>query len=190
MGELEHYIQSYFGIQQEDLANIASLFREERLSKGDKYLWAGAPCNKLSFIRSGYIRIYADSEEKEVTQWISSPSYFITDLAGLMFDKPARWHMEALTDVELYTIGRTDYQSIGRIVPQWHQLEKLFIAKCFTMLEDRIFNHLSMSAEQRYDIFFEQNRELFNQVPLQYIASMLGMTPETFSRIRKKHSLE
>jgi CRP-like cAMP-binding protein len=190
MRELEQYIQSYFGIRQEDLANIASLFKEERLQKGNSYLRAGAPCNKLSFIRSGYIRIYSDSGEKEVTQWISSPSYFVTDLAGLIFEKPARWHMEALTDVELYTIGRTDYQSIGLIVPQWHQLEKLFIAKCFVMLEDRIFHHLLMSAEQRYDLFFEQNRELFKHVPLQYIASMLGMTPETFSRIRKKHSLE
>jgi CRP-like cAMP-binding protein len=65
-------------------------------------------------------------------------------------------------------------------------LEKLFIARCFIMLEDRIFTHLSMTAEERYNFFFENNKELFNQVPLQYIASMLGMTPETFSRIRKK----
>jgi len=43
-----------------------------------------------------------------------------------------------------------------------------------------------MSAEERYHLFFANNKELFNQVPLQYIASMLGMTPETFSRIRKK----
>ncbi|WP_229239031.1 hypothetical protein [Emticicia sp. C21] len=62
----------------------------------------------------------------------------------------------------------------------------MFIAKCFTMLEDRIFSHLSMTAEERYNFFFQNNKELFNQVPLQYIASMLGMTPETFSRIRRK----
>lgn len=60
------------------------------------------------------------------------------------------------------------------------------MAKCFTMMEDRIFAHLSMTAEERYQLFFEQNKELFQQVPLQYIASMLGMTPETFSRVRKK----
>jgi CRP-like cAMP-binding protein len=46
-----------------------------------------------------------------------------------------------------------------------------------------------MTAEERYDYFFENNREIFNQVPSQYIASMLGMTPETFSRIRKKQLL-
>jgi len=57
------------------------------------------------------------------------------------------------------------------------------------MLEDRIFSHLSMSAEERYNLFFESNKELFNQVPLQFIASMLGMKPETLSRIRKRKLL-
>jgi CRP-like cAMP-binding protein len=71
-------------------------------------------------------------------------------------------------------------------IPKWNELEKLFIINCFSTLEDRIFSHLAMSAEERYQFFFANNKELFNQVPLQYIASMLGMTPETFSRIRKR----
>ena len=74
-------------------------------------------------------------------------------------------------------------------MPIWNELEKKFLVNCFTTLEDRIFSHLSMTAEERYHFFFSQNKELFNLVPLQYIASMLGMTPETFSRIRKKHIL-
>jgi CRP-like cAMP-binding protein len=127
-----------------------------------------------------------NAEQKEVTQWISSKGYFVTDLASMVFDTPARWNIQALTDSELYTINKTDYNKIGTLIPQWHQIEKLFIAKCFTILEDRVFTHLSMTAEERYQLFFENNKELFNQVPLQYIASMLGMTPETFSRIRKK----
>jgi len=59
--------------------------------------------------------------------------------------------------------------------PKWMEIEKRFIVKCFTMLEDRVFSHISMTAEERYDLFFKYNRELFNQVPLQYIASVLGM---------------
>jgi hypothetical protein len=53
-------------------------------------------------------------------------------------------------------------------------------------MEERIYCHLSMTAEERYNLFFDRNRELFNQAPLQYLASMLGMTPETLSRIRNK----
>lgn len=186
MTALEQHIKSYFGISEEDLSQVASLFTLQKMNKGDYFLRTGHLCDKLSFVKSGMMRIYVTGEDKEVTQWISTPGYFITDLASLVFGKPARWTIQALVDTELYTITRADYNRIGKLVPQWAELEKLFIAKCFIILEDRIFTHLSMSAEERYEAFFAGNKELFNQVPLQYIASMLGMTPETFSRIRKK----
>jgi CRP-like cAMP-binding protein len=186
MSELEHYIQSYFGVGESDMQHIVSLFHPEVLKKGAYFLKTGRQCNQLSFIQSGMMRVFVQMDEKEVTQWISTKGYFINDLSSLMFGTPARWTIQALTDTELYTIRKEDYERIGLLVPEWYQLEKLFIARCFTLLEDRIFSHLSMSAEERYHFFFENNRELFNQVPLQYIASMLGMTPETFSRIRKK----
>jgi CRP-like cAMP-binding protein len=188
MTTLEQYISSYFRIGPDDLAVVASLFRTSTLQKGDHFLKAGHMCDKLSFVQSGLLRIYVSTPKNEVTQWISSPGYFVTDLSGLVFGTPARWSIQALTDAGLHTISREDYSRLGELVPAWHYLEKLFIANCFTILEDRIFNHLSMTAEERYHFFFERNRELFNLVPLQYIASMLGMTPETFSRIRKKNS--
>jgi len=187
MTELEHYIKSYFGvINKDDLEKISSLFHLSIINKGDYFLKTGQLCNKLSFIQSGILRIFTVTNDKEVTQWVSTQGYFVTDLSSLIFESTARWTIQALTDSVLYTINRADYRKIGNLVPQWHELEKLFIAKCFTILEDRIFSHLSLSAEERYNLFFENNKELFNQVPLQYIASMLGMTPETFSRIRKK----
>lgn len=187
MTTLQTYISSYFGVAQpSDIKTIVELFKPTTLKKGEYYLHTGKQCDKLSFIESGMLRIFVNTENKEVTQWISTKGYFVTDLASIIFGTPARWTIQALTDVELYTISREDYGRIGKLIPQWNELEKLFIARCFTILEDRIFTHLSMTAEERYQFFFAHNKELFNQVPLQYIASMLGMTPETFSRIRKK----
>lgn len=187
MTDLEQNIKNHFGVIREDnLKALSASFHLEMLKKGEFYLETGKPCKKLSFIKSGLLRIYKQTEDKEVTQWISTPGYFVTDLSSLLFESPARWTIEALTDAEIYTISGINYKSIGDFVPNWHELEKLFIAKCFTILEDRVFTHLSMSAEERYSHFFGSNKELFNQVPLQYIASMLGMTPETFSRIRNK----
>jgi CRP-like cAMP-binding protein len=140
----------------------------------------------LSFIQAGFLRIFVTTEDKEITQWISSKGYFVVDLSSFVFKTPASWTIQALVDTKLYTISREDYNRIGTLIPKWNHLEKLFIVRCFSMMEDRIFSHLSMTAEERYNLFFESNRELFNQVPLQYIASMLGMSPETFSRIRRK----
>jgi CRP/FNR family transcriptional regulator, anaerobic regulatory protein len=190
MSRLEEYIKSYFGvIANEDLKTIVSLFTLETIKKNDCLVTAGNRCNKLSFVQSGLLRVFTNQGEKEVTQWISTTGYFSTDLSSFIFDTPARFTIEALVDTEIYSITKADYSSINKTVTKWPALEKLFLIRCFTMLEDRILTHLSMSAEERYQAFFKQNASLFNQVPLQYIASMLGMTAETFSRIRKNQQL-
>ena len=186
MTELQTYIKSYFGIRPEDLEKIAALFKEELLEKGSFYAKQGRNCQKLSFVKSGFLRVYAEAGDREVTQWISFKGYFLADLSSLVFETPARWNICALTDCELFTVSREDYRKIGKLIPDWYNLEKLFIAKCFLTLEDRVFSHLSMTAEERYRQTFEFNPELFNRVPLHYLASMMGMTPETLSRIRKK----
>jgi CRP-like cAMP-binding protein len=186
MRELEQYISSYFHVGQQELETIAGFFKAESIEKNAYFLKGGHYVDRLSFIRSGMLRVYAPSGDKDVTQWIATEGTFLTDLSSLVFDTPARWTMQAITPVELFSISKRDYQDLGKLIPQWHQLEKLFIAKCFTMLEDRIFSHLSMSAEERYNLLFDTNRELLNQVPLHYLASMLGMSAETFSRIRAK----
>jgi CRP/FNR family transcriptional regulator, anaerobic regulatory protein len=187
MTSLEKYITSYFGVtEQQDLELVSGFFKTTALKKGEFYTKTEGYCDKISFIQEGLIRIYAAKGNDDITQWIASQGYFITDLESFIFQSPAKWNIQALTDSSVYTINRADYNQLGNLLPQWHQLEKLFIARCFVTLENRVFDHLSMTAEERYHSFFEQNKELFKQVPLQYIASMLGMKPETLSRIRKK----
>lgn len=161
---------------------------ETELKKGEYFIKTGQYCEKLSFVQDGLIRIYADAGDKEITQWISTKGYFLTDLYSFIFKQRARWTMQALTDCKLYTIDKENYARLNEVVPNWQEMEKQFIAGCFVILEDRVFSHLSQSAEERYDQLFEHNKELFNQVPLHYLASMLGMSPETFSRIRNKKS--
>ncbi len=186
MTELEQYIHSYFGVPKEELDKIVSCFHTHTLKKGNYFLKTGRVCDKLSFQRNGLVRVFAESSDREVTQWISTQGYFITDLAGIIFNKTSRWNIQALSDTELFTIHRDNYLKMGQLIPRWHELEKLFIAKCFTMLEDRVFALLSMSTEERYHLLLKEHPQLFNQVPLQYLASMMGMTPETLSRLRKK----
>lgn len=188
MKDLQEYINSYFGISRKNMDRVTALFMESDLEKGNYFIKAGQYCERLSFVQSGFIRVYANAEDKEVTQWIATKGYFLTDLNSFIFEQPARWNMQALTHCKLYTIDKENYKLLNRIVPDWPEIEKRFITNCFVTLEDRVFSHLSLNAEERYDQLFEQNKELFNQVPLHYLASMLGMSSETFSRIRNRKS--
>ncbi|WEK70340.1 MAG: Crp/Fnr family transcriptional regulator [Candidatus Chryseobacterium colombiense] len=183
-------IQQHFGpLNSQDLSVIQSYFREEQLGKNEIFTNSDEICNKLSIVKSGILRVFALSEDgKEITQWLSTKDFFITDVMGFFFNQPNRWTIQAFTETELLTISKADYLKLCHEYPKWLEIEKKFIIKCFSMMEDRVFSHLSMTAEERYNQYFEQNKELFHQVPLQYIASVLGMTPETFSRIRKRQA--
>ena len=186
MSELVHYIESQLSISKSDADRISTLFKEVKLAKGELFCQSGERCEKLAFVHSGFVRIFKETESKEITQWVSSKGGFVTDLSSLLFQTPSRWEIQALTDCELYAIGGSDYRSLGDQVANWPTIEKQFIASCFVTLENRVFSHLSSSAEERYDQLFQFDQDLFKFVPQQYLASMLGMSPETFSRIRAK----
>ena len=187
MKEIEQYISNYFGFSGHELTDVSQQFTLQTVERNSYLLKIGQYAKSLSIVQSGFLRLYAYNVagDKEVTQWIAAPGMFVTDLSSLIFDAPARWHIQALTHCELFTITKERYRNLGQIAANWAEVEKLFLAKCFVTIENRVFSQLSMTAEQKVRQLFDMNPELFNLVPLQYIASMLGMTPETLSRIRK-----
>ncbi|MFT4739173.1 MAG: CRP-like cAMP-binding protein [Cyclobacteriaceae bacterium] len=187
--DLKQFIASTFEVDNsESIQSVASLFRYYPLKKGECVLLSGGRCDKMHFVKTGFLRVFNSKEGVEVTQWISTKGNFTADLSSFYFDVPSRWTIQAMVDSEIYAISRANYQKISTLVPNWSEIEKTFLVRCFTFMENRIHSHLSMSAQERYMYFYQENRELFNEVPIKFIASMLGMTPETMSRIRLNES--
>lgn len=186
MTALEQYLHHSIALSPDNLKAITAHFKPSVLSKGDFFSRSGRYCEKLSFVQSGYLRVFFEANDREVTQWISPPNYFITDLSSYIYRQVGRWNIQALMDCTLLDLSRDDYDALSKEVPVWKDLDRLFIVKCFGMLEERVFSHLHMSTEERFNQMMKTQPELFNIVPLQYLASMLGMTPETLSRLRKK----
>lgn len=187
MQDFSQTMQLYFGpFSAGEAERVKPFFRQEVLEKNEYFSQAGKRCDRLSIIQSGILRVYALADGKEVTQWLAAENSMLTDVTGFFFEQPNRWDIQALTETSLLTIRRDDYKKLCAEFPKWNEIEKQLVMQCFATMESRIFSHLSLTAEERYNLYYRQNARLFKDVPLQYIASVLGMTPETFSRIRKK----
>jgi CRP-like cAMP-binding protein len=186
MSDIAQFASQFFGDDKTINRALDEVFHPQQLKKDEFHTREGQYNTSLSFVVSGILRIYRIHDGEEITQYLSTRGEVATELGSLIFDQKARWHIQAITDAELLTISAEKYRQLSDMIPNWLNYERLFLAKCFLFIEDRVHSFLSMTAEQRYDFLLSNKAEIFQSAPQQYIASMLGITPETFSRIRRK----
>lgn len=186
MLELKKQIIKTFGFSENEFSDIETFFQPKKIEKGEYFLKEGHYVKQMGFVEKGILREFLYVNDKEVTKWFSTSGYFAVDLSGFLFDQKSKVNYQAITTVELLTISKENYNNISRKLARWDKLERMFIAKCFSVLEDRIVSHLALNAEERYNQLHAFNPQLFKEVPLKQLASMLGMTAETLSRIRLK----
>lgn len=117
MTELENYIHHHFAIALDDCQKVIGLFKTETLYKGEYFLKSGKYCNKLSFIQEGILRVYVNLPDKEVTQWIGTAGFFMTDIYAFIYRNPSRFNIQALSDIRLFTIDYEGYLAMGKLIP-------------------------------------------------------------------------
>ena len=182
---LRECISKQVNIDKAALEHVLSRFETVGLKKGDYFLQSGTICRKMAFIESGYLRMYDIANGKEITFWIGSSGKFITSLSSFVFQTGNFWNIQAITDCKLYVISREKHFKLCEQEPKWLEFDNLLLAHSFALLEQSMFAQLHTTAQQRFEVQLKEDPELFKYVSLQYIASMLGITPESLSRLRK-----
>lgn len=185
MEKLKKCILNQVAIEKKSMENILSVFEPLEMLKGEFFLKSGKICREMAFIESGYMRMYDIVDGKEITLWIGSGGKFITSLSSFVFETSNNWNIQAITDCKLYVINRRDHFKLNKTEPKWLEFDNILLANSFALLEKSMFSQLHTTAKQRYDKLISEDPELFKNIPLQYIASMLGITPESLSRLRK-----
>ncbi|MEM6802922.1 MAG: Crp/Fnr family transcriptional regulator [Bacteroidota bacterium] len=186
MQALNTFLEKDLRIPKELVLKITSYYKQEQLSKNEFLVKEGMPCDKLCWIEKGYWRFFSYSDKKVITHWIFGQDQFVTDMASFYLREPAKWNIQALTDTHIFSLSYADFQRMRSAIPVWDAYEKNLFVRLLSGMENRVYALLSMSAEERYQYLYSSDSKMFQELPLHYLASMLGMSPETLSRIRRK----
>jgi CRP-like cAMP-binding protein len=161
-------------------------FHELKIKKGRHLLKPKQDCNYLAFIQQGSFRVYYyDINDKEIITWFSFTAMVITDLLGLYTTGKAQFYIEALEDSVIYKISKRDLENLYKEYPIYREFGRKFAEEALTMLMQRTMSLHTKSAEERYKELL-QIPDFMQKIPLKYIASFLGVTDTSLSRIRKK----
>jgi CRP-like cAMP-binding protein len=183
MNELLEFLQQKTEIQSSDLENICFNFKELRLNKNDHFLRQGQRSNHYVFIKSGGLRIYLENEDKQVTVWLAFESCFFAELSSLKNNTPSRFNIQAFENCQLYIIPFEKMEQLYIQYPGWQKFVREIWEEAYVNVMEGIIAHQLLTAEERYLLCLQQP-EIMQRVPLKYVASFLGITTSSLSRLR------
>lgn len=185
--ELLDFINSSLRIKPETALSILKYLQREELPKNYSLHQAGKTCNRVYFIQKGLARMYYFKDEKDVTCWFANENNLLTAIDSFFSQKPSRYNIELLEDSILLSVSYNDLENLFDEYPEVERLARLFAYNTILQLADRIDAIQFSSANERYHLLAQKYPEVLRRAPLGYIASYLGITQETLSRIRGRY---
>jgi CRP-like cAMP-binding protein len=181
----EHYLRALSLFSDEEVATIKSLTIPKRLKKKQFLLRQGSVCRFYTFVCSGCLRSYRiDEKGNEHIFSLSPANYWVSDRVSLVTGTPSNEFIDALEDSEIIQISADSFKTLLKDIPHFDVLNtKIITDECSTS-RDRIYMMLSHQAEERYRQFIQRFPQLHPRLPIHMIASYIGVSRETLTRIR------
>lgn len=174
--------ESGFDADQQTL--VAAQFRRHDLTRGDLFTQEGRVCDQLAFVEKGLFQFFCNRDGDEITTYTAGPDDFLVSLGSFLKDQPARESIRALTDGVIWVITKKAFIWLRAELPPFETFYVNLLEEQINCIEESRYNLLTLSAEQRYQKLMAEEPHLLQEVPLQYLASILGVTPRHLSRIR------
>ena len=184
---LRKHILKRIDLTDEEFERCTTFFIPKKLRRHQFLLQEGEVCKSIVFVVKGCLRCYSvdDKGEEHIVQfaiedwWISEPYSALTG-------EPSEYNIDALEDSELLILERSAEERLLLEIPKFERLFRILLENRFVATQRRINATLSTSAEERYLSFLKLYPAIAQRVPQSQIASYLGITPQSLSRIRKE----
>ena len=171
------------------VAYLEAHMKPKQFRKGATILKAGTICEYFYFIKKGAVRGFMIDNDKDITNWITAENELVTSISGLDLNVPSFENIEAIEECDTLAIKSTDMQNLYIEHPEANIIGRKLLQHYYRDAETRAYIVRLSNAEQKYNFFVNNYNHLANRIPLKFIASYLGITLETLSRVRKKISL-
>ncbi len=186
---LKNYIRQCVDVSDAEVVDILSYFKQQHFPKKHLLLSEGEVCKLEGFIIQGCIKTYyTDPDGQDVIQTFATENWWISDVASFEYQTPSKMYIETIEPTELLTLSQ---DSKTRLLEEHPKLEKMFrilLQRHLRAYQDRLYRNIALPASERYQLFLEKNAHLLQRIPQHLIASYLGISPESLSRIRSKKS--
>ena len=186
---LNNYFHSLFPINEEIVKEITETFCYFTLDKNYILLNIGTISTKTYFLEKGYMRSYILNEDnEEITTNIYSAPCFVNDFLSFFKKQPTKETYQTITDCSFWETNLEEVQNNFHNIPEFREFSRLLFVINYSKLNERVIEMASKKAETRYLNLLKFQPNIFQNVPLKIIASYLGITDSTLSRIRKEVS--
>lgn len=184
MQHLLTHLTRYYPLGSEAQAALQECFEKKLLSKNDFLLNEGKKCSHLYFLEKGSLRGFYNLDGKEVTHWFGFENDFVTSFHSFTTGEPAVENIQLMEGSILWAISK---EQLTELFNRYHEIERLVriaYEKYYIRLEERFVNAQFKTAKERYENLLHLTPHILERVPLGYVASYLGISQETLSRIR------
>lgn len=184
---LVNFIQKTVMMEDNVAMSIASKFERITFNKNDFLLKQGQICNDFLFLEKGFLRAFTfDSKANEVTTNFYSQNSIVFEVASYFKRAPTNENIQALSDCVCW-IGNYDaLQGLFHSLPEFREFGRLNLVNGFIALKERTMAMINLTAEQRYEHLIKTRPDIFQFTSLKCIATYLGITDTSLSRIRKE----
>ena len=186
MSSFGAYIQATVPVTSQGLADILAAYEPRILRKNEFLLHQGEVSNDYLFLEAGLLRAFTlDPEGNEVTTFFYFSNQMVFEVASLFTRIPAAESIQALTDCRGYSLTLDKLNTLFHGVPEFREFGRKMLVKGFADFKQRALALIQQSAEERYRHLLATNPALFQHAQLRHIASYLGVTDSSLSRIRR-----
>jgi len=177
-------------LTEEEKEISKTFFTPKKLRKRQYLLQEGDPCKNVAFVEKGLLRLYTvDDKGGEHIGQFAFEGWWIADQLSFLTGEPSVYNIDALEDCELLLLSRSAEEQMMQKLPKLERYFRILLQSSLIATQRRLISSLSHSAEEKYNQLVESCPSIPRRVPQHMMASYLGITPETLSRIRKQMTL-